>query len=284
MIYSLSKDDYMIEVSSLGAELASLKKNNINYLWSKTKPWWQRHAPVLFPIVGKLKNNIYFYDGKEYSLPQHGFARDSEFELIEKTDASLLFRLITFNNPNYPFEFDFFIKYSIAPSGITTSYRVQNKGDDILPFSVGAHPGFICPFHAYETLENYYFEFDDDESLKRTILNEGLLTAHSLTILLENKKLPLSEMLFKDDALVLSGFKSKWIALKSENYALKVSWDNCTYLGLWKQPDAPFVCIEPWWGVADSETHNQELIHKTGINLLKPGEKKEFWFNIDITD
>lgn len=282
MIYSLTKDNYSIEVSSLGAELISLKKNNINYLWTKTQPWWQRHAPVLFPIVGKLKNNTFQYQGKEYTLSQHGFARDSEFELTEETNDSLLFRLTENKNPNYPFEFDFFIKYSLNDHGIKTTYIVENKGNEILPFSVGAHPGFLCPFDKNESLDDYYFEFDDDDTLNRTLLDEGLLLEDALTITLDKKKIFLTEELFKDDALVLSGFKSKSVALKSKSYALKISWEDCTYLGLWKQPKAPFVCIEPWWGVADSVMHNQDIIDKKGINLLEPGNKKEFWFGIEF--
>jgi galactose mutarotase-like enzyme len=282
MIYSLTKNNYSIEVSSLGAELISLKKNNVNYLWTKTQPWWQRHAPVLFPIVGKLRGNTYLYDEKEYSLPQHGFARDSKFELIEETKGSLLFRLTDNKNPNYPFAFDFFIKYNLDDHGIKTTYIVENKGNEILPFSVGAHPGFLCPFHKEETLEDYYFEFDDDDTLNRTLLKEGLLLEDTRTITLDKKKLVLSEKLFNEDALVLSGFKSKSVALKSKNYALKISWEDCTYLGLWKQPNAPFVCIEPWWGVADRVVHNRNIIDKKGINILEPGTKKEFWFGIEI--
>lgn len=281
MIHSLSNKDYEIEVSSFGAELISLRKNNLNYLWTKTQPYWQRHAPVLFPIVGKLKGNKYTYKNIEYSLPQHGFARDSEFELYERTENSLLFRLIENINPNYPFEFDFFIRYSLENTGLKTTYIIENKGAEILPFSVGAHPGFLCPFSINEKLEDYYFEFENDEELHCTMLQEGLLTSVIKSIPLENKKLYLSEVLFKDDALVLSGFKSKWVSLKGPNYALKVSWDDCTFLGLWKQPQAPFVCIEPWWGVADSVESNQNILEKKGINLLAPGEVREFWFVIE---
>jgi galactose mutarotase-like enzyme len=283
MIYSISKNNYAIEVNTHGAELISLKKNGINYLWTKAAPWWQRHAPVLFPIVGKLKNNKYFYEGKEYSLLQHGFARDSEFELTEEKKDFCLFRLLDNRQSGYPFQFDFFIQYSIEDNAVVTSYIIENKGDEIMPFSVGAHPGFTCPFHSGETLDDYYFEFDNDDILNRIPLKEGLLEDKAESVFLEKGKLKISEELFKNDALVLSGFKSKSIKLISENYELKVSWKDCSFLGLWKQPNAPFVCIEPWWGVTDRIDHNQYINDKKGIRFLDPGESKKFQFAISVS-
>lgn len=282
MIYSLSNHLYHIQVSTLGAELRSLEKEGVNYLWTKSPPFWQRHAPVLFPIVGKLKGNSYQYHGKEYTLPQHGFARDSKFECVEEKGDTLLFRLVETREINYPFQFDFYIRYSLSGNGVKTTYTVENKGVETLPFSIGAHPGFLCPFFDEEKLEDYYFEFEADLTLNRILLTDGLLTLENQSVLLENKRLYLSELLFEDDALVISNFKSKSVALKSDRFSLKVTWDNCTFLGLWKQRQAPFVCIEPWWGVADSINHNQDILSKRGINLLAPEEKKDFWFEIAI--
>lgn len=276
----LEGHNYSISVTEKGAELTSLKKDGVNLLWTKTAPFWQRHAPVLFPIVGKLKDNTYYYAGAKYTLPQHGFARDARFELLQQTDDTLFFRMIENQNTNYPFRYEFYISYTIGADGVKTNYTVENKGEVVLPFSVGAHPGFLCPLLADETLDDYYFEFENETILQRTLLQDGLLTSNTEFLTLQQHSLPLSETLFKDDALVLSGFTSKWVALKSKNYSLKVSWDDCTYLGLWKQPSAPFVCIEPWWGVADSLTHQQDIMTKKGINLLQPGEKGSFWFRI----
>ncbi len=282
MIYTLSKNNYTIQVATLGAELISLSKCNFNFLWTKSQPFWQRHAPVLFPIVGKLKDDNYFYNGQQYTLPQHGFARDSEFELLEINEKTITFRLLENVNENYPFQFDFFICYSLDSNGLKTIYRVENKGTSPLPFSVGAHPGFLCPFFENEKLEDYYFEFEKEEILNRIRLQNGLLTTDIETIPLTNKKLYLSESLFRHDALVLSGLNSKSVALKSEQYTLTLAWDDCTYLGLWKQPLAPFVCIEPWWGVADGVIQRQGLEAKRGINWLEPGSTREFWFTIKV--
>ncbi len=282
MKYNLTKDNYEISVDTLGAELTELKKDGVNYLWTKTPPFWQRHAPVLFPIVGKLKNNSYVYEGREYSLSQHGFARDSEFELVAETSNSLEFRLIENKNPNYPFDFNFFITYTLSTEGLRTSYRIVNEGSKVLPFSVGAHPGFLCPLNTGENLEDYFFEFEADDYLHRTKLQDGLLTDIEQQIALADRIIPISEFLFKDDALVLSKFKSKWVTLKSKTYSLKVSWDDCTYLGLWKQPNAPFVCIEPWWGVTDEADTNSKIIEKRGIHLLNPKDEKSFWFEMMI--
>ncbi len=282
MIHILSFQDYEIEVASFGAELHSLKKIGVNYLWTKNQPYWQRQAPVLFPIVGKLKANTYVYHNRYYSLPQHGFARDREFELVGQGLNMLLFRLDDTKNSEYPFDYDLFIKYTIDVMGVKTTYIVINKGNTTLPFSIGAHPAFLCPFYNDEKLKAYYFEFDSDIKLSRNVLQDGLLTEIQHEIPLQNHMLAINEELFSDDALVLSGFKSKAVCLKSANYNLKISWEDCTYLGLWKQPNAPFVCIEPWWGVADSISHNHDIERKKGIINLPPGDKKEFWFNISI--
>ncbi len=152
----------------------------------------------------------------------------------------------------------------------------------MLPFSVGAHPGFLCPLNTGENLEDYFFEFEADDYLHRTKLQDGLLTDIEQQIALADRIIPISEFLFKDDALVLSKFKSKWVTLKSKTYSLKVSWDDCTYLGLWKQPNAPFVCIEPWWGVTDEADTNSKIIEKRGIHLLNPKDEKSFWFEMMI--
>jgi len=282
MEYELSKNDYRILVSGHGAELISFEKSGSDYLWDKKVPYWQRQAPVLFPIVGKLKENTYVYNGVKYTLPQHGFARDSEFELKEKSERHLLFRLLNNRNPNYPFSFELYIEYSIDLDGVTTRYIVHNIGTGIMPFSIGAHPAFKCPFYPDEQLEDYFFEFEKDEKLNRNLIRNGLLTGENKVITLSHKKLFLSEALFMDDALVLSGLESTQINLRSELYFLKLTCKNYTYLGLWKQPGAPFVCIEPWWGVTDHFSHSQNFMDKRGLNFLEPGERKEFQFTISI--
>jgi galactose mutarotase-like enzyme len=282
MIHSLARAGYTINVSSAGAELTRLEKKGVNYLWTCSAPFWQRHAPVLFPIVGKLKNNTYNYKGKAFHLPQHGFARDGEFELMEHSVSHLLFRLKENKHPDYPFAFNFSIRYTIEEKGVVTDYSVENTGDIPMPFSVGAHPGFLCPINEDEKLEDYSFGFDGDEVLKVIPLEGGLLTNREKLVPLKHGQLSLSEALFQNDALVIHDLKSRSVSLKGKHHSLLVSWNDCTYLGLWKQPKAPFVCIEPWWGVADRVSHNGNIEEKEGIMILAPGARRSFTYAIAI--
>lgn len=281
MVHTLQLFDYCVAVDTLGAELVRFEKNSLNYLWNKAIPFWQRQAPVLFPIVGKLKNGKYLYQGTEYYLPQHGFARDRDFELVGQTPESLLFRLDDNKHPGYPFEFELYIGYFLSIDGLKVTYMVINKGLVVMPFSIGAHPAFMCPLYPNETLEDYYFEFENDQLLHQTKLVDGLL-ANEIKLPLTDKKLPVSETLFQDDALVLSEFRSKWIMLKGPKSSIKVSWDYCIYLGLWKQPNSPFVCIEPWWGVTDNQNTSGDILLKRGIEILPSKETKSFTYRIEI--
>ncbi|MDQ3290846.1 MAG: aldose 1-epimerase family protein, partial [Bacteroidota bacterium] len=146
MMHTLQNDTFQIGVQEHGAELCSFKntQTNLEYIWQADPAIWARHAPVLFPIVGKLKDNQYTYKGKSYTLPQHGFARDHAFTLESKTENSLTFLLqqseASLNN--YPFDFRLFISYRLEENALTVAYRVENPSDKNLYFSLGAHPGF----------------------------------------------------------------------------------------------------------------------------------------------
>ena len=283
MTYKISHENYTIEVDEHGAELVSLMRYRKNYLWEKKDPYWQRRAPVLFPVVGKLKDNKYFLNGKEYSLPQHGFARDMPFQLHYQNASEIELTLNESFVPGYPFHFELAINYALDETGVLITYTVTNKGSDPMPFSIGAHPAFQCPVADTETLEDYEIVFPDDETLTRHTLKEGLRTGETETVSLHNHVLKLSEDLFADDALVLNAFTSKKVILRSKEVTIEVHSDDCTWLGLWKQPKAPFVCIEPWWGVADAMNSNGDMLQKEGIMLLPARETRQFRYRISIS-
>lgn len=269
-----------------GAELASLKKDGIEYMWNADKKVWGRHAPVLFPIVGRVKNNKYTTRQQQYELFQHGLARDLDFEMVEDGEDFVVYRLKSSEETiaKYPYKFQLDIFYTLEGSSIINKYRVKNMDKQPMYFSIGAHPGFNCPLMAGEKMEDYYLEFEQSETADRYFLEDGLI-ARQEGYLINKKVLPLTKELFKDDALIFKNLKSIEIALKSRKSPRSVSvrFAGFPYLGIWSKPSgAPFVCLEPWCGVTDSVDHSGILSEKEGIYSLEPGQ--EFWrkFSIEI--
>jgi len=271
MISKLSNDKIFIEVDTLGAELKKLvlKRNNKNYLWHGDLEYWGRSAPVLFPIVGRLKNNNYLYNDQKYKMTQHGFARDKEFELIDQSENHLTYSLNEDKESleKYPFKFRLEIKYTIKENSLAVSYKVKNRDQKKMYFSIGAHPAFYWPLNENENKEDYFLEFEKDENASRYLLDSGLLNGNKEKIIKKSKILKLSSNTFKDDALVFKNLKSEKIILKNRKSDLKVEmeFEKFPYLGIWSQSAAaPFICIEPWHGIADSTDSSGKLEEKRG--------------------
>ena len=280
MIYTLENENIRVVASSNGGELHSIKKINDEpeYLWNGDERYWKYHAPVLFPIVGKVNGGKYKIDGIEYELPQHGLARTREFKLIEKSESRIVFEL-QYDEETlkvYPFKFVLRIGYTLMEYGVETSYEVINKDNKDIYFSIGGHPAYMCPINQGESFEDYYFEFDKVEKSSKILLNSnGLFTKNKELFMENSKELPLSIEIFKDDAIVFNDLKSNKISLKSRKSDKSVTMDfsGFPYLGLWTKPTgAPFVCIEPWFGHADYEDFNGDFKDKEGINKLAVGK------------
>ena len=280
MIYTLENENIRVVASSNGGELHSIKKRNdeTEYLWNGDERYWKYHAPVLFPIVGKVNGGKYKIDGIEYELPQHGLARTREFKLIEKSESRIVFEL-QYDEETlkvYPFKFVLRIGYTLMEYGVETSYEVINKDNKDIYFSIGGHPAYMCPINQGESFEDYYFEFDKVEKSSKILLNSnGLFTKNKELFMENSKELPLSIEIFKDDAIVFNDLKSNKISLKSRKSDKSVTMDfsGFPYLGLWTKPTgAPFVCIEPWFGHADYEDFNGDFKDKEGINKLAVGK------------
>lgn len=276
-------------INPLGAELVSLLKldNNTEYMWDANPIFWGKTSPVLFPIVGGLKNDTYIFEGKEYKLPRHGFARTMLFEVESKTENSAIFLLK--NNEEtkkvYPFEFELRLIYAIAGNQLELKYEVRNPSEKPLWFSVGGHPAFKCPIENGLSYDDYFLEFDQTEDFERWPLNsEGLVLDTPIEISKNTNKLMLSKELFYEDALVFKHLKSDCVTLKSEKSPkrLKFEFKNFPYLGIWAAKNADFVCIEPWCGIADSADTNQNLEVKEGINHLEPKQIFEKSFSIEV--
>lgn len=277
--FHLKKGPLEARFSSLGAECTSLCFHGLEYLWQANPAVWGRHSPVLFPIVGRLQGDCYTYSGKSYSLTQHGFARDREFSLVSQTKHSLLFSLKSDEQSLevYPFLFELQIRYTLTNTGMRVAYQVRNPSEDKeLWFSIGAHPGFSCPLETEkESLEDYQLDFgqQDLSSLSLYALENGLIGSERKTLPLENGKLDLRWELFQNDALIADIGTVTSVSIRSrktgKGYAM--GFKEFRWLGLWtKQPDAGFVCIEPWNGIADTVTHNGKLTEKMGIESLPP--------------
>ncbi|MBS7576086.1 MULTISPECIES: aldose 1-epimerase family protein [unclassified Enterococcus] len=265
-----------VKISSFGAELTSIQSINdqYEYLWQADPSYWNRHAPILFPIVGKLKNDQFIYHDTRYQLSQHGFARDLNFQVIEVEAQKAVFELrYTLNSLSvFPFKFSLKVIYRLKDNEITVSYQVANlSNDEMMYFSIGAHPAFNVP-----NFESAKLCFSPQAEVTQIPVTDEVLLRLDETSKVILTELPLSRDLFKDGVLVYetSGRNSVILELTDINKKIEVSYDNMNYLGLWSPypKEAPFVCIEPWCGVADDQFSNGKLNEKYGINRLKPTE------------
>lgn len=289
MRHKISNELIKFEADSLGAEPMSIQTihDPIEFLWQGDARYWKRRSPTLFPIVGSIKNNRYTLNGKEYEMEAHGFARDSEFEMIEATNHSLTF-LLKENRQTlkkFPFPFELYTTYTLKENSLLIGHSIVNTGNEPMWFSIGEHPGFNCPFLEGERMEDYTLEFDREENLDRGFLENSLLTGKRELFLSNEKTVKLSESLFKRRAIILKNFKSGSIAMVSKNHQRKVTvtLDGYPYLGIWSPATgAPLVCIEPWHGVASPEDSDGELTHKPGILSLEAGKKFHCGYSIII--
>jgi galactose mutarotase-like enzyme len=268
-------------INHKGAELTALTSKNTNFIWNGNPEFWGKHAPVLFPIVGVLKNGSFTFKEKKYNLSRHGFARDLTFELIKKSQNTATFLLQSSQETiaSFPFDFSLEMCYELQDKSLKITYKVTNTGKEKMPFCVGAHPAFALS----NCFENYELLFEKQENLLAYELEEDLLSQKCNTIALVNKKLALSYSLFQKDALVFKSLQSKSISiLENGNSILKISFNDFPNLGIWTKPNAPFVCIEPWAGYSDTKTANGNLFEKEGIMILNPLKSKSFELQISI--
>ena len=288
-MHSISNDIITITVADKGAELQSIyhQQNNLEYLWSGDPTFWAKKSPVLFPVVGGLKNDSYNYKGKDYKLGRHGFARDSIFELADETNDSITFSLKSNNQTkaSYPFDFVFRVKYSLQENKLHITFIVENIGLENLLFSVGAHPAFKIPLTEETKYEDYYLQFNKTEDAARWPLSsEGLIETTSAPLFKSADRLPLRKELFYKDALVFKHLASNSVSILSSKTSngIKVSFPGFPYLGIWAAKDADFVCIEPWCGIADSVNASGNLEEKEGIIALEAEGKFEIGYEIEV--
>ncbi len=277
----LENDYLQVEVIPKGAELKSVvnKHTGLEYMWSGDPAFWGKTSPILFPVVGTLKGNRYVYHEKFYSLSRHGFARDVVFSIVEQKKDLVVFSLSStdFSREIYPFDFELRVIYQVMQDSLEVAYEVRNQGRESMYFSIGGHPAFKVPLTAGTVYEEYYLEFSETENAPRwPITADGLIKEQPTPFLNNSTTLKLHHDLFKEDALVFKNLKSKTVSIRSRVHAhgLDFCFDDFPYLGIWAAKLGNFVCIEPWCGIADSESHDQQLTTKEGIEQIA---KEELW-------
>ena len=290
MLHFLENDQFKVGVESLGAELQHFikKDENLELVWTADPAIWAGHAPNLFPIIGELPDQQYTYEGKTYHMQRHGFARRSEFKLVGEHQEKLVFELASNEETlaQYPFKFRLLIAYRLEQNALSVTYQVTNTDHAKLFFSVGAHPGFNVPLYPNERYEDYFIEFEKEETASRHLLNEeGLLTGDTERLLEKSRLLPLDRRYFDKDAIVLKRLNSEKVALASHTNPrrIEVAFEGFPYLGIWAKPGpAPYVCIEPWCGIASSVGDAGGLQEKEGMNELSPDQIFERTLTVSV--
>ena len=269
----LKNENLEVDIVAEGAEIQSIQSvaTGKQYLWQADPEVWPRQAPLLFPVVGQLENDAYKIGEEQFNLGKHGFARDSEFEVVKWNPTEIVFSLKSSPDTfrSYPFGFDFRVGYKLEGNAIHQSFEVKNTDDRPIPFSFGAHPAFIA-----DPIEEHYLIFEKEEDQESVIIEDGIRTDKTKAVFNRNK-IQLSKSIFDQDALIFSHLHSKRVTLRNGNdeTLVTVDYDGFPYLGIWAKPGARYVCIEPWCGIADKAGHNGNIFEKEGIMVLEPSER-----------
>lgn len=290
MIHTIESTDLRIQVNSIGMELCSIfsKSTNQEFIWQGNPEYWTGQAPVLFPIIGALKNGAYFFDGKTYFMPKHGIVRNSNKPKLIESNPNFLRFGMSWDQESlamYPFKFRLEIQFELVANTLQIQHHVYNEGPQEMYYSIGGHPAFNCPLKPNERYEDYSLEFEKPETDSTCMIDpNGLIDKGSKPFLENETSITLHSHLFDNDALVFRNLNSRKITLthQTRGKVLAVEFDDFDYLGIWAKPAAPFVCIEPWLGIADSVDSNQNFAEKEGILRLGIGEKSVKTYSITV--
>lgn len=287
MFVTLKSEKFTAVISTHGAELCSVKDNNgKEYIWQADEKVWKRHAPVLFPIVGKVRGNKYTIDGKEYQMGQHGIARDQEFEILEHNDTMAIFELKAndITKEKYPYDFSLKITYELKDSTIKVIWTVTNTDDKKISFSIGAHPAFIG---MEDNLANgkLYFNVKEDKLTYELLNEDGLLGDDKDVLALDNGCAKLNKEFFDRDALIFEHLDCNEVALYDNNddRIVSVKFDAPLF-GIWsaKCTGVPYVCIEPWYGRADRADFDKSFDEREYGNSLEINEVFEKSYTMEF--
>ena len=278
---TLKNDILSVKISELGAEIKSIFKDEYEYIWQGDPQIWAGSAPILFPLCGASKDGKYILDGKEYNIPQHGFAKFKTFEVESVTDTKAVFLLKEDDETlsMFPFKFEFRAIFTLKNNALKTEYKVKNLTDDTMYFNIGSHEGYYTP----EGIEDYDVIFSQKETLNSYVLYGNLLSNQQLPIIKDQDYLPLYDKYFTIDAMVFKDLKSKSATLRNRKTgkAIKVDFPDDKYFLLWHKPNSPYICLEPWNGIQDIVGSSYDITEKEGITALE--SKLEYKHTHSIT-
>lgn len=281
-VIEIKNDRLSVGINTLGSELMYIRgQNGREYLWNGDESVWSSRAPVLFPICGGLKNNTYFYNGNEYHLEKHGFAKVSEFRGTRLSENSAEFVLSSDEETLkvYPFPFCLKIVFMLVENKLKVTNTVENTSEQPMYFSIGAHEGYSCP----EGIEAYEVRFDEEQTLDHSILNGNLVENKTVRIAEGIRALPLKEEYFATDALVFRNisFRKAVLARRNGEKVVSLEFDRASNFLLWTKPNAKYICFEPWCGIPDLVGSSYDLTEKAGIIRLDGGKKFTFTHTIE---
>lgn len=290
MICKLTNNRLYIEIDTLGATLVSLRDvMGQEYLWQGDPAYWKGQAPLLFPIVGALRDGKAMLNGQQIAMPRHGLARINSFKKIGEGADSLTFRLSSDDETRkmYPFDFTLDVEFALVETTLIERFTVTNRGETPMPFCLGCHPGFNIPLDQQESIEDYVIRFACTENCDSPTIDPStdLILEHDRRPVLQNSDcLPLSHALFEKDALVLENLKSRSVSMYSKHTlrGVEMTFDGFDYFGIWQAKNAPFVCLEPWTGTATTDGESDDFAAKRGMTLLEKGESQELLMKISI--
>jgi len=268
----IKNDVLEVCILTKGAQIKSVKGDK-EYMWEGNPDIWGKHAPVLFPICGNLKDGKYTYKGNTYNMKSHGFSGSADFAVREHTADSLTL-FIEDNEETkkcYPFDYVLRVTYRLEGKKLQVRYEVENKSADTMYFSIGSHEGYYCP----EGIEEYDVILPEPETLESSVLEGPILGNNKIQVLENSDTLALKYDYFTEDALVFTNIKARSATLRHRNSrkAVRVYFPDREYFLLWTKPGAPYICMEPWCGISDRVGSDQNFKTKEGIRSVAPGQQ-----------
>ncbi len=286
----IGSDGMRADIHPLGAELWSLRDTEGRELMTDADPrWWTGHAPLLFPFVGRSRGDVYRLDGRDYPMPQHGFARRMPFAVAGQSDHTVTLRLEDDGEARavYPFPFRLDMTFAVEGSTLRMTAAVTNRGDADMPFSFGYHPAFAWPLPYGGAAEDHRIVFEKPEPapIRKVGSEPGLIAHESAPSPVAGDTLAPTHAMFEGDALIWDELSSRsllWGVPGAKR--LKIDFPDTPWLGLWQKPGAHYLCVEPWAGMADPVGFTGDIWGKQGIMRLAPGASRSFRMDVTITD
>ncbi len=293
MIVTIQSGNVSAQIDSFGGQLLSFEKDGKEYIWQRNPAYWNSCAPILFPVVGRLRNKVLSVKGRDYPMTMHGFVRDFELEVTDRQAHSVTFRLTGSDKTRalYPWNFCFEVTFTLEGDKLTCGFRVENRDSEEMLFCLGGHPGFNVPMAAGEAFEDYQLEFEKEEILESNHVNEdeAISASRKDAVLDSGRILPLERSLFNNDAMIFEDIQSKWVNLVSRETGkgIHFAYPGFPILAVWTKGeplDAPYVCLEPWFGMGFRDDEGTALEQKYGVQHLAPGGVFTAAFSAEIID